>query len=71
MVRHNLTVTIDGDPGTMESKMYLPDFYVSHGVEVISSLPYYQEYFTDKQRGKGVFQKSIQSMKLLNAGRLW
>jgi len=67
LVRHNLTVTIDGDPVTKESKMYLPDFYASHGIEVISSLPYYQEYFTDKQRGKGVFQKSIQSMKLLNA----
>ena len=66
LVRHNLTVMIDGDPVTKETKMYLPDFYSSHGVEVISSLPYYQEYFTDKQRGKGVFLKSIQSMKLLN-----
>lgn len=66
LVRHNLTVTIDGDPTSKESKMYLPKFYAEHGVEVISSLPYYQEYFTDKQRGKGVFQKSIQSMKMLN-----
>lgn len=66
MVRHNLTVTIDSDPTTQESKTYLPKFYAKHGVEVISSLPYYQEYFTDKQRGKGVFQKSIQSMKMLN-----
>ena len=54
MVRHNLTVTIDGNPQTKESKMYLPDFYAEHKVEVISSLPYYQQYFTDKQRGKGV-----------------
>lgn len=66
MVRHNLTVTIDGDPTTKESKLYLPKFYADYGVEVISSLPYYQEYFTDKQRGKGVFQKSIRSMKMLN-----
>ncbi|MFQ5583861.1 MAG: arsenosugar biosynthesis radical SAM (seleno)protein ArsS [Calditrichia bacterium] len=66
MVRHNLTVTLDGNPVTGESKAYLPQFYAQHGVEVISSLPYYQEYFTDKQRGRGVFNKSIQSLKLLN-----
>ena len=66
MVRHNLTVTIDGNPVTGESKEYLPEFYAENRVEVISSLPYYQEYFTDKQRGKGVFEKSILSIKLLN-----
>lgn len=66
MVRHNLTVTLDGDPTTNESKMYLPKFYAENQVEVISSLPYYQEYFTDKQRGRGVFQKSIDSLKMLN-----
>ena len=65
-VRHNLTVTVDGDPVTGESKMYLPEFYAENEVEVISSLPYYQEYFTDKQRGKGVFQKSIDSLRMLN-----
>lgn len=66
MVRHNLTVTIDGDPTSGESKMYLPEFYAKNEVEVISSLPYYQEYFTDKQRGKGVFQKSVDSLRMLN-----
>lgn len=66
MVRHNLTVIIDGDPDTGESKMYLPKFYAENEVEVISSLPYYQEYFTDKQRGKGVFQKSVDSLRMLN-----
>lgn len=67
MVRHNLTVTFDGNPQTKESKKYLPDFFAEHQVEVVSSLPYYQEFFTDKQRGKGVFGKSIESLKLLNA----
>jgi len=67
MVRHNLTVTFDGHPRTKESKRYLPEFFAQHQVEVISSLPYYQDYFTDKQRGKGVFDKSIESLKLLNA----
>ncbi|MGH7885995.1 MAG: arsenosugar biosynthesis radical SAM (seleno)protein ArsS, partial [Thermodesulfobacteriota bacterium] len=66
MVRHNLTVTLDGNPVTGEKKTYLPEFFAEHRVEVISSLPYYQEYFTDKQRGKGVFEKSIESIKMLN-----
>ena len=67
MARHNLTVTLDGNPTTGESKEYLPEFYAENKVEVISSLPYYQEYFTDKQRGQGVFEKSIESILLLNA----
>jgi radical SAM/Cys-rich protein len=66
MVRHNLTVTIDGNPQTGESKLYLPEFFARHRVEVISSLPYYQEFFTDKQRGNGVFKKSVESMRMLN-----
>lgn len=66
MVRHNLTVTFDGNPVTGESKEYLPSFFAENKLEVISSLPYYQEYFTDKQRGKGVFEKSIDSLRILN-----
>ncbi len=67
MIRHNLTVTFDGNPQTKEPKRYLPEFFARNRVEVISSLPYYQEFFTDSQRGSGVFKKSIDSMKLLNA----
>jgi radical SAM/Cys-rich protein len=67
MVRHNLTVTIDGHPQTGESKRHLPEFFARHRIEVISSLPYYQQFFTDKQRGNGVFAKSIEAMKMLNA----
>ena len=66
LVRHNLTVIHDGNPQTGESKSYLTEFFAEHKLEVISSLPYYQQYFTDKQRGKGVFEKSIESLKLLN-----
>jgi radical SAM/Cys-rich protein len=66
MVRHNLTVTIDGNPQTGESKRHLPEFFARQRVEVISSLPYYQEFFTDKQRGNGVFKKSVESLRLLN-----
>jgi radical SAM/Cys-rich protein len=67
MVRHNLTVQLDGHPGTGKSKEYLPEFFARNRVEVISSLPYYQQYFTDAQRGSGVFQKSIEALRRLNA----
>ena len=67
MVRHNLTVQLDGHPDTGESKAYLPAFFAKHRVEVISSLPYYQKFFTDAQRGSGVFDKSLEAMRRLNA----
>ena len=67
MARHNLTVQFDGHPVTGARKDYLPEFYAQHGVEVISSLPYYQEFFTDSQRGKGVFGKSLEALRRLNA----
>ena len=66
MVRHNLTVTLDGNPRTGEAKRYIPEFFAENRVEVVSSLPYYSEYFTDRQRGKGVFEKSIESLRMLN-----
>ncbi len=67
MVRHNITVIFDGNPQTKEKKNYLPEFFAKNQVEIISSLPYYQEFFTDKQRGRGVFNKSIEGLKQLNA----
>lgn len=67
LVRHNLTVTLDPHPESNTSMEYLPEFFQREGVELVSSLPYYDEYFTDRQRGKGVFQKSIESLKRLNA----
>lgn len=66
MVRHNLTVQLDGNPQTGKGKDYLPKFFAKNRVEVISSLPYYQEYFTDAQRGAGVFNKSMEAMRRLN-----
>ncbi len=57
----------DGNPQTGDKKAYLPQFFARNRVEVISSLPYYQEYFTDAQRGPGVFKKSIEAMQLLDA----
>ncbi len=67
MVRHNLTVQLDGHPKSGRSMEHLPAFFARHKVEVVSSLPYYQAYFTDAQRGSGVFEKSIEAMRRLNA----
>lgn len=67
IVRHNLTITTDGHPATGASMDHLPAFFAENGVTVVSSFPYYQKYFTDLQRGVGVFEKSIRGLKALNA----
>jgi radical SAM/Cys-rich protein len=36
-------------------------------VEIVASLPYYRAAQTDAQRGEGIFDKSIQALRLLNA----
>ena len=61
MVRCNLTII-------RANKKYhdLPDFYKSNQVEVISSLPFYSKDRTDKQRGDGVFEDSIEALHMLN-----
>ncbi len=66
MVRHNFTVTLDPHPVTGRSMEYLAEFFQEYAVEVISSLPYFQERETDAQRGHGAFRKSVESMKRLN-----
>lgn len=66
MVRHNLTVTLDPHPVTGESMDWLPAFFAENKLEVVSSLPYWSSYFTDRQRGSGTFDRSIESIRLLN-----
>jgi radical SAM/Cys-rich protein len=66
MVRHNLTVTLDPHPVNGKSMEHLPRFFREHRVEVVSSLPYFQERETDAQRGRGVFAKSVDSLRRLN-----
>ena len=61
LVRHNLTVMF------APSQSDLPNFFRAHEVDVISSLPYFLEEWTDAQRGPGVFQKSIEALRRLNA----
>lgn len=62
IVRCNLTIIV-------ANKKYhdLPEFFKLHGVEVVSSLPYFNERKTDQQRGNGVFNASIEALKMLNA----
>lgn len=67
LVRHNLTVTLDPHPLSGESMEDLPEFFAAHQLEVVSSLPFYEEFFTDRQRGRGVFAKSLESLRRLNA----
>src|SRR5688500_18517505 len=44
----------------------LPEFFAKHQVEVVCSLPHYRELGTDKQRGEGVYAKSVTAMRRLN-----
>jgi radical SAM/Cys-rich protein len=61
IVRSNLTII-------RANKKYhdLPEFFVKHGVHVVSSMPHYTQGKTDKQRGDGVFSASIEALKMLN-----
>ena len=45
----------------------LPEFFARHQVEVVCSLPHYRALNTDRQRGDGVYEKSIQALRRLNA----
>ncbi|MFV1984865.1 MAG: arsenosugar biosynthesis radical SAM (seleno)protein ArsS [Thiohalomonadales bacterium] len=59
--RSNLSILLE--PG----QEYLAQFLKDNNVEIVASLPCYQESNVDGQRGKGVFQKSITALKLLNS----
>lgn len=61
MVRTNLTIL--QEPG-MED---LPEFFRSHGVDLVASMPCYLEENVCAQRGEGCFEMSIRGLKLLNA----
>ena len=61
IVRSNLTIIL------ANKKYYdLPNFFAKYNVHVVSSLPYYKRDKTDKQRGDGVFDKSIKALQMLN-----
>jgi len=59
--RCNLTILLE--PGQED----LAAFLARQRVEVIASLPCYSEELVDRQRGKGVYEKSIEGLRRLNA----
>lgn len=59
IVRSNLTVLLNRER--------LPAFFKSNKVRLICSLPCYTKENVDRQRGAGVFEKSIKALRLLNA----
>ena len=59
--RCNLTVLL------LPKQSDLPAWFAERGVEVVCSLPHYRKLNTDKQRGDGTFDRSIDALRLLNA----
>jgi radical SAM/Cys-rich protein len=59
--RCNLTIL--SEPGQQDLAVFLAD----HGVEVTASLPCYSPANVDRQRGDGVFERSIAGLRQLNA----
>ncbi len=60
MDRCNLSVLFE------EGQEDLAGFLTDNGVEVTASLPFYHAGPTDRQRGSGVFDKSIEALRQLN-----
>src|SRR5574338_620146 len=60
MDRCNLSVLL------LPSQADLGEFLARHRVEVVASLPSYRASQTDAQRGEGVFNKSMEALRLLN-----
>lgn len=59
--RCNLTILFEPEQET------LAEFLAENNVEVVASLPCYEEVNVDTQRGDGVFDKSILALQKLNA----
>ena len=59
--RCNLTVLLE--PGQED----LAQFLAAQRVEIIASLPCYTAELVDRQRGEGVYEKSIEAIRRLNA----
>jgi radical SAM/Cys-rich protein len=60
MDRCNLSVLL------LPSQADLAEFLAHHQVEIIASLPSYRASQTDAQRGDGIFEKSVEALRLLN-----
>jgi radical SAM/Cys-rich protein len=58
--RCNLTVLLLG------RSAHLPAFLAERGVEVVASLPHWRRPNTDRQRGEGTYDRSIEAIRRLN-----
>jgi radical SAM/Cys-rich protein len=59
--RCNLTVLL------LAPQRGLAEFLAGQRVEIVASLPHYRQPNTDRQRGEGVFERSIEALRRLNA----
>ncbi len=61
IVRSNLTILVSN-----KNFRTYPEFMKEHGIEIIASMPCYTQENVDKQRGSGVFNRSIEALRVLN-----
>lgn len=61
-VTDRCNLTILSEPGQEDLAQFLAD----NGVQIVASLPCYTQDNVDKQRGKGVFERSIDGLRTLN-----
>lgn len=62
IVRSNLTILVSN-----AKFRAFPKFFKKHNLTVIASMPCYTQENVDKQRGDGVFNRSIEALKKLNS----
>ncbi len=62
LVRTNLVILVSG-----EEYRHFPELFRENRVSLIASLPCYTRDNVDAQRGKGVFDRSIEALRMLNA----
>jgi radical SAM/Cys-rich protein len=60
-VRCNLTILME------KGQEDLAHWYAARGIKLVCSLPCYSSDNVDRQRGKGVYQRSIDALRQLNA----
>ena len=60
-VRTNLTVFFEAGQGDT------PEFLAQRGVHLVASLPCYLDDNVDRQRGRGVYKRSVAALRRLNA----
>jgi radical SAM/Cys-rich protein len=62
-VQFRTNLTVMSEPGLED----MPDFLKTHNARLVASLPFYLEEKVSRQRGRGVFEKSVEMLTKLNA----